>query len=128
VNGRLAVVSIELPPGAEGPPQHVHERLVEIFCVTRGRVRFVSAGRYSDAAVGTSISVPPGVPHAYSNPFGETATLVASMSSDDPVEVIRGMAELPTGPDGRPSLGPLERLMAHHDTILYRPRGPRRPA
>ena len=41
-SGRLGVVSLDLPPGWGGPPQHVHREHDETFFVLQGTVRFTS--------------------------------------------------------------------------------------
>jgi mannose-6-phosphate isomerase-like protein (cupin superfamily) len=61
---------IRFPPGASGPPRHVHVRTEERVSVLEGRLT-VSLGGRRDRRVlgpGESLALPPGLPHRFWNP------------------------------------------------------------
>ena len=61
---------ILFPPGASGPPRHVHVRTEERVAVLEGELT-VSLGRRRDRRVlrpGESLALPPGLPHRFWNP------------------------------------------------------------
>ena len=60
---------ILLPPGALGPPRHVHERTVERVMVTEGvlSVSLCSRSNRHELHEGESLTLPAGVPHRFWN-------------------------------------------------------------
>lgn len=53
-------------PGA-GPTRHVHVRETEVFRVITGTHRFWCGDAVLDAPPGTTVTLPPNVPHAWKN-------------------------------------------------------------
>jgi mannose-6-phosphate isomerase-like protein (cupin superfamily) len=69
---------ILFPPGAQGPPRHVHERTQERVSVVEG-VLTVSLGSRRDRRelrAGDTLDLPPRVPHRFWNPSGQPVRLV----------------------------------------------------
>jgi quercetin dioxygenase-like cupin family protein len=82
--GAAFEIEAVLPPGLHGPPAHWHRRGTETFTVLDGELR-VRVGR--DRRVvgpGETVSVPPGITHAFANP------------ADRPARI--RMVETPAGP------------------------------
>src|SRR5947209_12993906 len=73
---RLGIGEITLAPYSDGPPQHRHARHDEGFYVVSGTARFTVGSSVHDAAAGTLVMVPPGVPHTFANPGGEPVVMV----------------------------------------------------
>src|SRR5664279_4504171 len=65
---RLGIGEITLAPHSVGPPQHRHAEHDEGFYVVSGTARFTVGQTVHDAAPGTLVMVPPGVPHTFANP------------------------------------------------------------
>jgi mannose-6-phosphate isomerase-like protein (cupin superfamily) len=66
------------PPGAQGPPRHVHQRTRERISVVEG-VLTVSLGRRRERRLlrqGETLELPPGVPHRFWNPGDAPVRLV----------------------------------------------------
>ena len=64
--GAMAAVRVFVPPGA-GPAPHVHSREDEFFTVVRGRYRFRHGDEEVDAAPGSVMFMPRGIPHVFRN-------------------------------------------------------------
>lgn len=72
---RLALIRVDLPELAvvenhvegefEGPDRHVHLRHADCFHVLEGSLEFELGGGRATVGAGTSVVVPPGVPHAF---------------------------------------------------------------
>jgi mannose-6-phosphate isomerase-like protein (cupin superfamily) len=74
----LAVWSIEAPAGASGPPHAMTRE--EVFVVQRGRFVATVGDEKIEIGPGDSITVPPGVVFAMSNPSDQPAEAVACTS------------------------------------------------
>jgi len=59
---------------------HVHTKLEEAFYVLAGEFELRAGDQARRARPGTLVFVPPGVPHAFSNPTDEPARLLLLMS------------------------------------------------
>jgi mannose-6-phosphate isomerase-like protein (cupin superfamily) len=57
-----------IPPGFEGPPPHVHEKLHDMFFVMDGTLTMRLGDEERQVEPGTFVCVPPGVVHTFSNP------------------------------------------------------------
>ena len=77
--GAIAVVRVFVPPGA-GPAPHVHSREDEFFTVVRGRYRFRHGDEEMDAAAGSAIFMPRGIPHVFRNVSGEPGEHLLTLS------------------------------------------------
>jgi mannose-6-phosphate isomerase-like protein (cupin superfamily) len=69
---------ILLPPGAKGPPRHVHERTQERVSVLEGVLTVSLGGRRDrrELRAGQALELPPGVPHRFWNPSDAPVRLV----------------------------------------------------
>jgi mannose-6-phosphate isomerase-like protein (cupin superfamily) len=88
---RLGMAEITLPPHTGGPPQHRHARHDEGFYVVSGTARFTVGTTSYDAPAGTLVMVPPGAPHTFANPAGETAVLLNTFTPDLYVQYFRDL-------------------------------------
>lgn len=66
--GTLYLGEVEIPPGFQGPPPHVHERLHDMFFVIDGSLMMRLGDEERPVEPGTFVCVPPGVVHTFSNP------------------------------------------------------------
>jgi mannose-6-phosphate isomerase-like protein (cupin superfamily) len=113
---RLGLIEAIVPPGPVGPPQHVHRAHDEIFIVTRGRLRFTSGTDSVDVEAGSCVTVPPGTPHTFSNPFDEPAAFIGTLTPDLYIEYFRDLSALPLDDQGRLDPADIGRTMANYDT------------
>jgi mannose-6-phosphate isomerase-like protein (cupin superfamily) len=88
---RLGIGEITLPPHTSGPPQHRHARHDEGFYVVSGSARFTVGETSYDAPAGTLVMIPPGVPHTFANPAGETTVLLNTFTPDLYVQYFRDL-------------------------------------
>jgi len=117
---RLGLLEATLPPGPVSPPQHVHHEHDEVFIVTGGAVRFTSGDESVDAAAGTVVVVPIGVPHTFSNPFEQTATFIGTLTPDLYVQYFRDLSKLPVNDQGQLNPADIARTMSHYATEVVR--------
>lgn len=66
--GSFYLGEAEIPPGFQGPPPHVHEKLHDMFYVIEGILTMRLGDEEQDVEAGTFVCVPPGVVHTFSNP------------------------------------------------------------
>jgi mannose-6-phosphate isomerase-like protein (cupin superfamily) len=101
-----------LPPGLSGPPAHRHRFETETFTVEEGRLQ-VRVGRERRVlAAGQSVAVPPGVTHAFANPFDVPAVITTVESPAGPLHAqLTSLA----GTGGRPSFLRMAAINAEHD-------------
>jgi mannose-6-phosphate isomerase-like protein (cupin superfamily) len=64
----LSVLEYHVGPEYDGASPHYHERHADSFYVLEGELEFQVAGETVRAPAGTSVVVPPGVVHAFTNP------------------------------------------------------------
>jgi len=117
---RLALIEVNVPPGPAMPPQHIHHKFEEIFIITKGRLRFTSGEESVDVEAGTCVTVPMGTAHTFSNPFGESAKFINTLTPDLYIDYFRDLSRLPV--DERGSLNPndIGRTMARYNTEVVR--------
>ncbi len=65
-NGMCSVIEEETPPQG-GPPPHRHQREDELFYVLEGQFECRIRDRTIQAAPGTTLFIPRGIPHAFQN-------------------------------------------------------------
>lgn len=95
---RLGIVEVTIRPGLHGPPQHVHRQHDETFYILSGTPTFTSGARTIEAKPGMLITAPPGVPHTFANPGGETAVMLCTVTPDLYIGYFRELAQQPPGP------------------------------
>ncbi|BBF99586.1 MULTISPECIES: cupin domain-containing protein [Pseudonocardia] len=111
-DGAAFEVEAVLPPGLSGPPAHLHRFESETFTVVDGELR-VRVGRDSRIlGPGESVTVPPGVVHAFANPTSEPVRIRTVETPAGPLEAqFRALADA-----GRlPPLRRLARINVEHD-------------
>jgi mannose-6-phosphate isomerase-like protein (cupin superfamily) len=81
-DGRLTLVEDHLKPGFF-LSRHHHKKMIEIFYVLEGSVRFEFDDETVDAAPGTTLSVPPGIWHQVSSPGGARLLTIFSPGGFD---------------------------------------------
>jgi mannose-6-phosphate isomerase-like protein (cupin superfamily) len=94
---RLGLAEIIIPPHTEGPPQHRHARHDEGFYVVSGTARFTVGETTHDAPPGTLVMIPPGAPHTFANPTGETTILLNTFTPDLYVQYFRDLRAMIAG-------------------------------
>ena len=93
---RLGAGEITLAPHTGGPPQHRHAAHDEGFYVVSGTARFTVGETTYDAAAGTFVMIPPGAPHTFANPVGETVVLLNTFTPDLYVQYFRDLRDMIT--------------------------------
>ena len=115
-DNRLGMIEVTLAPRASGPVAHWHEMHDETFLVTKGTVRFSGAGVkdfagknmnedvgddgkdhddvFLDAKEGDYIVVGTRAPHTFSNPTGEEAVFVSTLTPAFYVNYFKLMAAM----------------------------------
>src|ERR1700742_2785592 len=97
---RLGMGEITVAPHSDGPPQHRHARHDEGFYVVSGTARFTVGETVYDAPAGTLVMIPPGAPHTFANPTGETTVILNTFTPDLYVSYFRDLRDMIAG--GRP--------------------------
>jgi mannose-6-phosphate isomerase-like protein (cupin superfamily) len=119
------VFSAVLPPHHGGPPAHRHRHETEAFTVESGLL-VVRLGRERRLVQpGETVTVPPGMTHAFANPGDEPVRVRTVEHPAGPLQAqLRALA-----PSGRPPLRELARINAEHDwsfTVAGLPDAPQR--
>jgi mannose-6-phosphate isomerase-like protein (cupin superfamily) len=117
---RLGLIEATVPPGPGAPPQHVHREHDETFIVTAGRLRFSSGTGSVEVGAGSCVTVPAGTPHTFSNPFGEPARFICTLTPDLYVEYFRDLGRLPVNQQGLLDPADIVRTMAAYGTEVVR--------
>jgi quercetin dioxygenase-like cupin family protein len=64
----LSVNEVNVGPAFEGPGPHFHKEHVDAFYVLEGELEFTNGTETLRAGPGTSVAVPPGIVHGFTNP------------------------------------------------------------
>jgi quercetin dioxygenase-like cupin family protein len=64
----LSVNEVDVGPGFQGPGPHFHKEHVDAFYVLEGELEFINGTETVRAGPGTSVAVPPGIVHGFTNP------------------------------------------------------------
>lgn len=113
---RVGLVELTVPPGPARPPEHVHREHDELFFVTEGRLRFLSGAEVVDVGAGSCVTVPPGTPHTFCNPFDEPAKVVNVLTPDLYVEFFRELSRLAVDEHGLLVAADVGQAMAKYAT------------
>jgi mannose-6-phosphate isomerase-like protein (cupin superfamily) len=119
---RLGLVECTVPAGPAQPPQHIHHEHDEVFIVTAGTLRFTSGTESIDVTAGSTVVVPVGTPHTFSNPFDAPATFLNTYTPDLYIQYFRDLAQLPVDERGLLSPADIGQTMARYATDVVRPR------
>ncbi len=111
-NGNWCLIEYSQTPGARTPPQHAHD-WDEAYYILQGQMTFRIRDRTFDAAAGSFLLVPGGIPHTYTNGTSEAVDFLLMLSPAgferffEDVEVL-----LETEPS--PSMDTVQDLAAKH--------------
>lgn len=118
-HGAYSLFEYVVPVGLGGPPTHIHSREDELFICVQGRVRIVLDGVEHVLSAGSSLLMPRGIPHVFTNPFDEETRIVAVVSPSGLEDYYRGLNALPPGRDMKLVAGVMEQfglsLQKSHD-------------
>lgn len=117
---RLGLVEVTIPPGIDGPPQHIHRQHDETFFVISGTPTFTCGTATITAQPGMLVTAPPGTPHTFANPSEQPVVMLCTVTPDLYINYFRELASLRSGPRG---LDPDEvaGVMARYATEVVRP-------
>ncbi|MBO7743546.1 cupin domain-containing protein [Paenibacillus sp. MWE-103] len=110
--GKVTVIEARVP-SLMGPPTHIHNEREEIFEILEGTFRFQCGEEEFDAAPGTSVVVPRGLPHAWANVGPETGRILFTFA---PGGIDDFFLEI-----GRYSLEEIGPLAERNDTLIIGP-------
>ena len=118
---RAGLIEGSLPPGSQGPPQHIHREHDEMFFVVSGTVRFISGADHLDVPAGGLVTAPIGTPHTLANPDpSQSATMLCTFTPDLFVGYFRELGALAAR--GQPvSPSAIFEVMSHYATEPYKP-------
>lgn len=94
---------------------HVHSKLEETFYVLEGEFEIRTGDDVRRALPGTVMFVPPGVPHAFSNPTGAPARLLLLMSPASHDRYFVELADI-LASTGAPDTDAIAKLRRKYDT------------
>ena len=115
---RLGIVELTLPPGLDGPPQHVHRQHDETFYVLSGNPIFTCGSDTIQAEPGMLVTAPPGTPHTFANPGGDSAVMLLTVTPDLYIGYFRELSAQPPGPLDPRAIG---KIMARYATEVIHP-------
>jgi mannose-6-phosphate isomerase-like protein (cupin superfamily) len=118
---RAGLIEGLLPPGSNGPPQHIHREHDEMFFVLSGIVRFISGDEHVDVPAGELVTVSIGTPHTFANRDpSRPATMLCTVTPDRYVNYFRELGALAArGKQASPDA--ILEVMSHFATEPYRP-------
>ena len=64
---QISVNEVHVGPDFEGPGPHFHKEHVDAFYVFEGALEFINGDRTVRAEAGTTVAVPPGIVHGFTN-------------------------------------------------------------
>jgi mannose-6-phosphate isomerase-like protein (cupin superfamily) len=64
----ISVNEVHVGPDFEGPGPHFHKEHVDAFYVLEGTLEFINGDKTLHAGAGTTVAVPPGIVHGFTNP------------------------------------------------------------
>jgi quercetin dioxygenase-like cupin family protein len=72
----LSFIEVEVQPGFNLPPKHIHRGFEELFYILEGDLEFIAGDEVIYASSGDQITIPTGLPHTYGNVSGKSARLL----------------------------------------------------
>jgi len=117
----LGMFELTVPPGSNVPPPHSHSHNEECVYVLAGTLRYSVGAETNDLTVGQTMSTPKGVPHAFSNPFAETARALIVLSPDIGAQYFRDVAAV-VNAGGPPDKSALIAVMASYGLLPAAPK------
>jgi quercetin dioxygenase-like cupin family protein len=72
----LSFIEVEVQPGFNLPPKHIHRGFEELFYILEGELEFIAGEEVIYTSSGDQITIPAGVPHTYGNKSGKSARLL----------------------------------------------------
>jgi mannose-6-phosphate isomerase-like protein (cupin superfamily) len=115
--GAFDLLELSAGPDGIGPPPHIHPNTHETFVVVEGSVEFTVGAEKTVAHAGTTVHVPPGVPHAfrYAGPGRNRflATLIPSVNMENYFVGLQALVRESIPPDRAKAFA----LMSRHDTL-----------
>ncbi|TCN01443.1 cupin domain [Paenibacillus sp. BK033] len=112
VGGAITVIEARVP-ALIGPPKHIHKEREEIFEILEGTFRFQVGEEELEAAPGTSVVVPRGLPHAWANVGPNSGRILFTFA---PGGIDDFFPEI-----GRHSIEEIGRLAEQNDTFIIGP-------
>jgi quercetin dioxygenase-like cupin family protein len=88
----LAIMVSTFPPGGGYPFLHVHRSFEEAFYVVEGELDYQLGDKSVRAQPGSTIFIPPGVPHRFKGVGDSIARIVVMFSSPDGLRIIEDVA------------------------------------
>ena len=64
---QISVNEVDVGPDFEGPGPHFHKEHVDAFYILEGTLEFINGDQTVRAEAGTSVAVPPGIVHGFTN-------------------------------------------------------------
>lgn len=113
--GRLSLMEMDIDPGWQGPPPHVHRVVDHLWYVLAGEVEVTVDGRTARHAAGDVAFVPAGLPHGFSTLH---TSGVRMLQIDSPQSLDGYFRDLATAlaAGEHPDPGDVAAIMARHDT------------
>jgi quercetin dioxygenase-like cupin family protein len=112
----LGMFELTVPPGSNVPPPHSHSNNEECVYVLAGTLRYSVGSETRDLTAGQTMSTPKGVPHAFSNPFAETARALIINSPDIGAQYFRDVAAV-VNAGGPPDKAALIAVMSRYGLV-----------
>jgi uncharacterized RmlC-like cupin family protein len=101
--GRFSAMESIFPPSHDGPGFHFHENTVQAVYVRSGKfiVRLQENGleRQVEMTPGSFLSIAPGTPHSFLNPFDKSAIALMIDAPGNLVDMFRDMAVISKSTD-----------------------------
>jgi mannose-6-phosphate isomerase-like protein (cupin superfamily) len=115
-DGRLAVIEYDVPAGFPGPPLHIHPAFDEHFYVIGGQLEFRVDDETVLAGPGASLYACGDQPHTFSNPTGEVARMLVTVTPGGFEQFFRDLAAAANG--GFPDPQVAARINSEHSVEL----------
>jgi quercetin dioxygenase-like cupin family protein len=120
-SGSMGMFELTVPPGSNVPPPHSHSNNEELVYVLEGTLRYTVGAETRDLAVGQSMHTPRGTAHAFSNPFGEVARALITLSPDIGAQYFKDVAVV-VNAGGPPDKAALVAVMGRYGLVPVAPK------